>query len=104
MNNEILNDYGQNINISYSIKLLRNILDSIPGYIGEVFVGCNQEIDRKSFLKNNIISWKTFMSGSTQWRIAINHLNDNFVNKKKGTVFLIKSKTTSNIATVEIPV
>eukprot|EP01084_Bolivina_argentea_P077281 140150_1 len=98
INSEIINNFkNPNINILQSIKLLNNILLKLPSYIGEVFIGCQKRFDRSLFLINKIFSWKTFISGTTQWRMAINNIPDFTSKKNEGTVFLIKSKTGKHI-------
>jgi len=59
-------------------------------FAGEVFIGV-RELDRSRFRVGCEVSWPVFISGSTLWRVATEHLE--FESKpKRGTVLLLKSK------------
>eukprot|EP01064_Diplonema_japonicum_P025283 TRINITY_DN3645_c0_g5_i2.p1 TRINITY_DN3645_c0_g5~~TRINITY_DN3645_c0_g5_i2.p1 ORF type:complete len:1404 (+),score=371.02 TRINITY_DN3645_c0_g5_i2:56-4267(+) len=57
----------------------------------EFFLGV-EGVDRSLFLPGADVCWTAFMSGSSLWRVAIDHLQDFTTKKKEGTVFIIKSK------------
>lgn len=75
-----------------------NVLDSLPSFDGEVFMGANN-VDRVNFAIGNTISWPTFVSATTLWRVAIDHVTDYSSKKKQGTVFIVKSKTGTFVGT-----
>ena len=74
------------------MKYFYNTLSKLDSYKGEVFIGI-ENIDRHKFNIGKELSWETFLSGSTMWKVAIDHLNDFTTKKKKGVVFIVKSKT-----------
>ena len=87
MNNSIIE---RKINIY--IKYLYEALQLLPNYENEVYIGINNPFDRNLFLINNQISWSTFMSSSSLWKVAVESASE-FTEKKRGTIFIIKSKT-----------
>eukprot|EP01059_Diplonema_ambulator_P035574 TRINITY_DN8419_c0_g1_i1.p1 TRINITY_DN8419_c0_g1~~TRINITY_DN8419_c0_g1_i1.p1 ORF type:complete len:1347 (+),score=463.82 TRINITY_DN8419_c0_g1_i1:471-4043(+) len=58
---------------------------------GEFFIGA-PAVRRTSFLPGAGVCWGAFLSGSSLWRIAIDHLPDFATKRKEGTVFIVKSK------------
>jgi ankyrin repeat protein len=93
INNTILhNEKDVKITMRPYIQALYSSLGKLPAFEGEVFIGSNT-LDRSLFKLDTGITWMTFMSGSTMWRVATEHM-PNFASKKKeGTVVLVKSKT-----------
>jgi len=73
-------------------RCLYGALDTIPEFIGETYIGVNS-INRNKFLIGNKISWPIFLSASTLWRVATEHITEFVTSKKQGTVFIVKSKT-----------
>lgn len=74
---------------------VKNLVDSLmtlPNFEGEVFIGAN-DVDRKCFQIGNEFSWSTFISASTLWKVAMEHVTEFDSKKKKGTIFIVKSKT-----------
>lgn len=75
------------------ISTLNRAYHSMPPFSSEVYLATN-ELDRTMFQIGAQFSWPTFRSASTMWRVALDHV-PSFDDKtnKKGTVFVIKSKT-----------
>merc|ERR1711879_942163 len=71
------------------------VLDALSGlspYEGEAFIGA-RSVDRSLFLVGAEISWSVFISGSTLWRTALENTPDFEAKAKRGTVFILKSKS-----------
>ena len=99
-NNSLLSNVinnSKNLSNNY-IKCLIQGLNILPPFEEEVFVGVNN-LDRSKFAIGNEIKIDKIISGSTMWRVAVEHLTQ-FTSgkKKKGTVLLIKSKTGRHVA------
>jgi len=73
------------------IKCLHSALDDMPPFEVEVYMGSNS-VDRSLYQVGEEITRPTFTTASTMWRVAIDHVTE-FETKKKGTVFIVKSKT-----------
>jgi len=89
---------GQSVDqiISYKpyLETLYSVWDDLLPYQGEVFIGAEPTmVNRNLFLLDNVVSFRCFVSGSTSWRIATEHVTKFAEKKHEGTVFLIKSKT-----------
>jgi hypothetical protein len=91
INDHIKNNiYEKNIKSQFTNTFLSG-LSKIDNYVGDVFIAqdafCNQ---RQDFSIGSIININGLLNGSTIWRNVTSHLLD-FT--KKGTVFIVKSKT-----------
>ena len=71
---------------------LYKTLDMLDSYVGEAFFGVNQ-LDRHQFTVGSHISFPGFLSCSTLWRVATEHVSDFATKKKQGNIFIVKSKT-----------
>lgn len=67
-------------------------LESLAPFVGEVYLGANG-VDRQFYQPGNEFYWPTFMSGSTTWKIAMEAVPDFDNSKKRGTMFIVKSKS-----------
>lgn len=67
-------------------------LESLDSYVGEAFFGVNQ-LDRHQFVVGSEIMFPGFLSCSTLWRVATEHVAEFATKKKQGNVFIVKSKT-----------
>lgn len=74
------------------LQCLSNALDKLLVLQGEVFIGANQ-VNRSLFQVGTTIAFQCFVSGSTSWRVATEHVTKFTAKKHEGTVFLVKSKT-----------
>ena len=97
----ILTDDNDNLELFYKrvntpmkskIETLCNALNMLDPFVGEAFVGVN-ELDRKLFTIGTEVAFPGFLSGSTLWRVATDHVTEFSTKKKKGTIFIVKSKT-----------
>ena len=90
INNGILED---NLGIwQVYIKYIYESLDLLPNFNREVFIGTDNVLNRNLYKIGNEITWPTFMSGTSLWRIAVENVKE-FTDKKRGTIFIVKSKT-----------
>lgn len=92
INEWLVNTINTNNNIEQYLKCFTTALNKIDTYEGEVFLGSNL-IDRNNFRIGNVVTNVGFVSTSTMWRVAVEHLDDYQSKKKQGNVFIIKSKT-----------
>jgi len=72
--------------------MLLDALSELPPYTGETFLGV-RSVDRRLFLVGAKVSWPVFVSGSTLWRTALENTPDFEAKAKKGTVFILKSRS-----------
>jgi len=73
-------------------KHLFSALQSLPPYVGEVFMGVDK-VDRRLFEIGQEFCWPRFVSCSTLWRVATENCPSFTTKAKKGTIFAIRSKT-----------
>jgi ankyrin repeat protein/uncharacterized protein YegL len=78
------------------IRCLYDTIRKSVSYEGEVYIGSNN-VDRSLFSQDTIVSWPTFMSTSTLWRVATEHVEEFATKKKQGTIFIVQSKTGKHI-------
>lgn len=70
------------------VHILNQAIDLIPVFNGEVYRSIDYAFDPDRFVIGTKISFDTFATGSSEW----GHCTD-LINKKKGMIFIIKSKT-----------
>lgn len=70
------------------VCILNQALDLIPSFIGEAYRAIDYIFDPERFVIGTKIAFDTFSMGSSEW----GHCTD-LINKKKGMIFIIKSKT-----------
>jgi len=90
------NDFSKPI-IRERISLLCSALNACPPFVGECFLGSSY-IDRKAFLVDAEVSFSSFVSASTMWRVATANVPDFASKKREGVVFIIKSTSGRFIA------
>jgi hypothetical protein len=73
------------------IGALSEAVQQLAPFTGEVFIGA-PSVERRSFKIGTEVLWPSFRFGSTLWRVALESLPD-FEQKKRGTVFVVKSQT-----------
>jgi ankyrin repeat protein len=71
---------------------LYKTLECLDSYVGEAFFGVNN-LDRHQFTVGSEIMFPGFLSCSTLWRVATEHVADFATKKKQGNIFIVKSKT-----------
>lgn len=74
------------------IGVLHQGLQKLPEFKGEVFIG-SAVPNRKLFMKGVEFTWNRFVSGSTLWRVALENTPSFTSKARRGTVFILKSKT-----------
>lgn len=87
------------INRSYT-RCLCNALKELPVYQGELFTGkfIDTAESRHRFRLGETVMFPTFLSTSTMWRVAVEHITEYNTKKKQGTVYIIKSLTGRHVA------
>ena len=60
--------------------------------VNECYIGCPQ-IDRSQFVIGSEVTFPSFVSAVTQWRLATENVPEFSTKKKEGVVFVIRSKT-----------
>jgi ankyrin repeat protein/uncharacterized protein YegL len=89
---KILNSLKIDSSIKGQIDIMCNALSNLPPFVGETFMGVNV-VDRNLFQIGNEISFPGFLSTSSLWRVATEHVKEFSTKKKEGTIFIVKSKT-----------
>jgi uncharacterized protein len=89
-------DFGKPI-IRERISLLCSALNACQPFVGECFLG-SPYIDRKLFLIDAEVSFSSFVSASTMWRVATGNVPEFSSKKREGVVFIIKSTSGRFIA------
>jgi ankyrin repeat protein len=79
------------------ISLLCSALNALEPFVGECFLG-SPYIDRKAFLVDAEVTFSSFVSASTLWRVATSNVPDFSSKKREGVVFIIKSTSGRFIA------
>jgi hypothetical protein len=75
------------------VHILNQAIDLIPVFNGEVYRSIDHIFDPDRFVIGAKISFDTFATGSSEW----GHCTD-LINKKKGIIFIIKSKSGRSIS------
>ncbi|XWV24722.1 hypothetical protein QJ856_gp1061 [Tupanvirus deep ocean] len=75
------------------VNILYQGIKQLPKHKGEVFRGLGYLDDRTKFMVGTEISWPTFTSASTIWKIATENAPEFSTKKKEGIIFVIKSIT-----------
>ena len=87
-----LNSLTIDSSIRGQIDIMCNALSDLPSFVGETFMGVNR-VNRNLFQIGNEISFPGFLSTSSLWRVATEHVTEFSTKKKEGTIFIVKSKT-----------
>lgn len=88
-------------NFTQHAKLYADILytglSKLPVFQGECFIG-TADADRKLFMIGQEFMFQHFVSGSTNWKIALEN-TPNFTSKnRKGIIFIVKSQTGRHVS------
>jgi uncharacterized protein len=78
------------------IDKFNTALRMLPNYQGEIYIG-SPSVDRTLFQIGTEFSWPTVRSASTMWRVAMSPVEDFATNKRVGTIFVIKTRTSKLI-------
>jgi ankyrin repeat protein/uncharacterized protein YegL len=92
-NNFIMSGIGDMVNRQL-VSTLVGGLGKLENYAGEMYTGV-ETLDRAEFMPGSEIGYVSMLSGSTIWRNATNQVTDF---DKRGTVFIIQSKTGKYLA------
>jgi hypothetical protein len=73
-------------------QLLQQGLGKCPHYNGgEAFLG-SDDLDRKLFLKDTTVQWRTVISTTTLWKAAIENTPSFTTKSRRGTILLFRTK------------